>query len=187
MKIYNYDRDTGEYTCESLAEKNQVGAGYLIPAFASEIAPPDFGENEKPFFENNQWIIKPYFKGKKQVDLSNKIVSTVDYYGEIKDGFQFITEKTAEELNATPDKFKVVNGKLKKLTNAEYSELLRQKEIEQKKLDIEYQLKQLDEKRVRAICEPEIKDEITGETWLDYYNQQITELRAEYNNLQNEG
>lgn len=28
-------------------------------------------------------------------------------------------------------------------------------------------IKDLDFKRIRAICEPEIKDETTGETWLD--------------------
>lgn len=39
------------------------------------------------------------------------------------------------------------------------------------------QLDELDKKRIRAIAEPELKD---GEqTWLEYYNSQITELRKE--------
>ena len=38
-------------------------------------------------------------------------------------------------------------------------------------------------KRIRAICEPEIKDEETGETWLDYYNSQILSLREQIQQL----
>ena len=42
----------------------------------------------------------------------------------------------------------------------------------------------LDNKRIRAVCEDEIKDEKTGETWLDYYNSQIYDLRIELASLQ---
>lgn len=42
----------------------------------------------------------------------------------------------------------------------------------------------LDFKRIRALCEPEIKDETTGETWLEYYNFQILELREQLKILQ---
>ena len=42
---------------------------------------------------------------------------------------------------------------------------------------------ELDSKRIRAICEPSIKDETTGETWLDYYNSQVKVLREELKNL----
>lgn len=45
-------------------------------------------------------------------------------------------------------------------------------------------LKEIDSKRIRALCEPEVKDESTGETWLDYYNAQILELRKQLQNLQ---
>lgn len=43
----------------------------------------------------------------------------------------------------------------------------------------------LDIKRIRAICEPAIKNEATGETWLDYYNSQIIALREELKGLKN--
>lgn len=45
------------------------------------------------------------------------------------------------------------------------------------------QFLELDSKRIRAICEPSIKDELTGETWLDYYNNQVAVLREELKNL----
>lgn len=42
----------------------------------------------------------------------------------------------------------------------------------------------LDLKRIRAVCESEVKDARSGETWLNYYNSQIIDLRAELNALE---
>ena len=61
----------------------------------------------------------------------------------------------------------------------EYRQYLHEKEIAERKSQIESELLELDSKRVRAICEPSIKDETTGETWLDYYNSQVLTLRNE--------
>ena len=56
-------------------------------------------------------------------------------------------------------------------------------EIEKQINKINEELSELDIKRIRAICEPEIKDEETGETWLDYYNSQILSLREQIQQL----
>lgn len=56
-------------------------------------------------------------------------------------------------------------------------------EIEKQINKINEELSELDMKRIRAICEPEIKDEETGETWLDYYNAEVLKLREELNSL----
>lgn len=45
-------------------------------------------------------------------------------------------------------------------------------------------LQGLDLKRIRAVCEPSIKNENTGETWLEYYNSQIFEKREQLQELQ---
>ena len=50
--------------------------------------------------------------------------------------------------------------------------------------EIKSELEDLDTKRIRAVCEDEIKNERTGETWLDYYNSQIYDLRIEYKSLE---
>ena len=42
----------------------------------------------------------------------------------------------------------------------------------------------IDSKRIRAICEPSVKDEESGQTWLEYYNAQISELREKLQTLQ---
>ena len=45
------------------------------------------------------------------------------------------------------------------------------------------ELAELDNKRIRAVCEPSIKDKNTGKTWLDYYNSQIRILRGQIQEL----
>lgn len=49
--------------------------------------------------------------------------------------------------------------------------------------DLQAKLDELDKKRVRAMAEPQIKDESTGQTWLEYYNLQISNLRIQIVNL----
>ena len=63
-------------------------------------------------------------------------------------------------------------------------------EQEVEKMQLQYQIQELNEsiakldlKRIRAICEPSLKDEETGETWLDYYNSQILSLREQIQQL----
>jgi len=45
--------------------------------------------------------------------------------------------------------------------------------------NLELQISELDRKRIRAICEPSVKDESTGQTWLEYYTLQVQTLRTE--------
>ena len=58
-----------------------------------------------------------------------------------------------------------------------------EQENQQEKVALKSKLEELDTKRIRAICENEIKDETTGETWVEYYNSQVIELRKQLNNL----
>ncbi len=69
------------------------------------------------------------------------------------------------------------NGEWVKLSTqeAEVKQLRIENEIRAN--DIRAELYELDQKRIRAIAEPSLKDENT--TWLEYYNAQITELRNE--------
>ena len=50
--------------------------------------------------------------------------------------------------------------------------------------EIKQELADLDLKRIRAVCEAELKSERTGESWLDYYNSQIYDLRVELSSLE---
>lgn len=52
--------------------------------------------------------------------------------------------------------------------------------------EIYAELEVLDTKRVRAVCEDEVKNEATGETWLDFYNAQVYDLRVELASLKSQ-
>lgn len=90
----------------------------------------------------------------------------------------------ADDIKTNPDKYRTINSLLVDISNTEeYKKYLQEKEVSIRKSEIEKQLLELDSKRIRAICEPSIKDETTGETWLDYYNKQVLKLREELASL----
>ena len=59
-----------------------------------------------------------------------------------------------------------------------------QQEREKQKAEIQNQLDKLDKKRIRAICEGGENPQ-THQTWLEYYNEKVDELRGEYQKLNN--
>lgn len=61
----------------------------------------------------------------------------------------------------------------------EVQNMQRQAQIQQ----LTDEIAEIDLKRIRAICEPEVKDTETGETWLDYYNSQVITLREQIQEL----
>lgn len=74
------------------------------------------------------------------------------------------------------------NGKIVK--NPNYENDKQAFFIKERIEEIYNELNLLDTKRIRAVCEDEVKDEKTGETWLDFYNSQIYDLRIELSSLQ---
>lgn len=66
----------------------------------------------------------------------------------------------------------------------EYSKRKNNEDIQLEVDLINSKINEIDFKRIRAICEPKIKNEETGETWLEYYNAQIFELREQLRTLQ---
>lgn len=72
-----------------------------------------------------------------------------------------------------------VNGVFVDESTSEYN--LNQKLSTKESLQI--QLEEFDTKRIRAGFEPSVKDETTGQTWLEYYTQKIQEIRTQINQL----
>ena len=79
-------------------------------------------------------------------------------------------------------KYVYLNGKI--VPNPNYENDKQSVFIKERIEDIYRELELLDAKRIRAVCEDEVKDEKTGETWLDYYNSQVYDLRVELASLQ---
>jgi len=67
--------------------------------------------------------------------------------------------------------------------NPNYEKKLEQKEINTEIQRLTEEIDELDLKRIRAVCEPSLKNEEKGETWLDYYNSQIQEKRLQIQEL----
>jgi len=61
----------------------------------------------------------------------------------------------------------------------EFKNKMAQVEKEVKIEELQSQIGAIDVKRIRAIAEPQLKDAQSGETWLEYYTQQIQSIRAE--------
>ncbi len=66
----------------------------------------------------------------------------------------------------------------KLISTEEHKKKVKAQENAVKKAEIQAQIEELDKKRIRAGFEPSIKDESTGQTWLEFYTQ-ILALRAE--------
>lgn len=89
MKIYNYHPITKEYLGESTADESPLEPEvFLIPANATRIIPPEIGENQTAVFENNEWVIKPDFRGKIYYNKSTRQQVIIDFIGNIPDTLQ---------------------------------------------------------------------------------------------------
>ena len=73
------------------------------------------------------------------------------------------------------------NDKL--VVNSNYEQEQAQKEAERKIEELKLKLEELDKQRIRALCEPSNRTD--DQTWLEYYNEQIVEIRKELQSLQN--
>lgn len=83
-----------------------------------------------------------------------------------------------------PEKYAVVEGVLTDISNTqEYQQKVAQAGKEEVLASLKSQIAEIDTKRIRAICEPTLKDPDGGQTWLDYYTQQIVNLRNQIASL----
>ena len=100
----------------------------------------------------------PDFRGQKIINLKTKDVVEMSEYGAIPADWILLSECEKTEM---------------------YQQDLMEKERQQEIDNILGEINNLDLKRIRAICEPSVKDLETGETWLEYYNSKIIKLRED--------
>ena len=115
---------------------------------------------EKPFNKNqkNNFIVEYNHNKGLNIEETQHAIYALEPWEIIKDGSVFDNTEQWQ---------------------TEQAEKKRQFDIQK----IKSELAELDSKRIRAICENETKDAETGETWLDYYNNQIRELRSQLASL----
>lgn len=81
------------------------------------------------------------------------------------------------------DNLKYIFDSGKIIPNPNYKKEKTNQELKNKIEALKLQLDDLDKKRIRAVCENKIKDENINQTWLEYYNQEIVNLRQQIKNL----
>lgn len=116
------------------------------------------------FVENNKII------GAGELECLNEDILNIE-----------ISEELYNDFIKNPNKYIYQNNEI--VSNPNYANEQYQQEILQQIEQIKAQLNNLDSKRIRAVCENEIKDSQTGETWLEYYNSKIIPLRDKLNEL----
>lgn len=90
MKIYHYHPDTGEFVGASEARKDPLEKDrYLIPANATEVAPPDVGKNQVAAFIDGAWQI------------------TEDRRGDVVYNKADTSKWTVEDIGPLPNKYTV--------------------------------------------------------------------------------
>lgn len=58
--IYSYEKETGVFVSESVADESPLEPGvYLIPAFATDIKPPETNAHESAVFKDGAWSAVP--------------------------------------------------------------------------------------------------------------------------------
>lgn len=108
----------------------------------------------------------------------------------IKDGYKELIETEIPqngrlyEITYTEDDKYIYSNISYLESEDEFNKRIKNTDIENEIKALEEQISNIDLKRIRAICEPEIKDKATGETWLDFYNAQVMTFRSEIRKLQ---
>lgn len=93
MKIYNYDRYTGEFVSITRATPNPLEAGkYLIPAYATSVACPEAKEGYvRCFIEStSKWEYKEDHRGEIIYKTSDKTKTTMLVLGKIPEGYTLL-------------------------------------------------------------------------------------------------
>jgi len=125
MNIYSYNGTTGEYIgfseayADPLESKKQGMFIPIIPANSTTVAPPEFGENQIPVFQNGVWNIIPDYRGQKQVNILTREITEVKNPGELEPEFQLVSEELADDLQKNPNKYEVIDGHLMDISNGE--------------------------------------------------------------------
>lgn len=159
MNIYNYDKNTKEYLGVSTAQVNPKRKGeYLMPPNSTTIIPPDCLTYEIPVFNGDYWDIVPDYRKAEVINTQTHEITKINTIGKLEDNYMLYSDYVNTD---------------------EYAQYTAELEKQDAINEMLYQLRELDRKRVRAFCEPSIKNDETGESWLDYYNNQITELRTQ--------
>lgn len=101
MQIYNYNATSGEYIGQSTARPDPMETGsYLIPAHASEVAPPEPGEGQAVVWMGEGWDLVEDHRGVVLYSTATGATVEITELGPIPDGL----------TDTAPGEFEVWDG-----------------------------------------------------------------------------
>ena len=160
MIVYLFDENTGEFLHEYSPQINPKNPNeYLYPK-NSTLIKPFVKKGSVPVFDGSVWVQTPDYRGQEMINPVTKDVEEVKEIGEIPEDYVLYSNYRLTEDYQNWQKFLL---------------------LEEKKREIFYQIDEIDKKRIRAICEPETRED--GISWLEYYTTQIVELRKKLQEL----
>lgn len=178
MNAYKFNPITKEYEgiqqaqLDPIQTKKQGKNIYLLPINSTFKIPPEKQEGKAIIFENENWLLKTDFRGKKA--YNNKGLLTIDYIGDLKEGDILLTDEQIEGLNNGTLIWK--NGEIIKY----------EKSKEELKAEYEQQIEILNGKLIRDIrvlLNPNATQKEKDEAQ-EYYNSKIIQIE-EFTNLIN--
>ena len=121
----------------------------------------------------------------KYIFVENGILNGAGELEQLDDGVLNIEVSDEIYNNYLAERYRYIYSNGSIVENPQYNKEKQNAAIEKRIEEIHNELNALDEKRIRAVCESEIKDNQTGETWLEYYNSLVIDLRTELDALEN--
>ena len=115
------------------------------------------------------------------IEQNGKIVLFDTDKEKIQNTLMFIPDLQGSEIKETERPI-VLSDDCSEFIWADTAEYLQEQAIKakQQRIDeIKAQLTELDQKRIRALCEPSTLTNESNQTWLEYYNNQVLQLREE--------
>lgn len=105
---------------------------------------------------------------------NNKLLSWSENY---REGYEYVD---IDYTDFSPEEYLIKNGELIDMSDTDYyKDEIQEQAILKAKEILKEQLRELDLKRIRSVCEPMLKDQENGQTWMEYYTEQIKDLRRQ--------
>lgn len=113
MLLYLYDKDSKEYTLTQEAQRNpKRPTEFLRPANSTTEQLPDYNKETETVVFEGHWVIKPDYRGQEALNLETLQFETIDYIGEVKKGYQILTDTVREDFEAHRECYKVKGDEL---------------------------------------------------------------------------
>ena len=124
MELYIYNEITKEYieTIEAYIdpEESKIAGKevYMYPANSTDVKPPVACDNEIVLFENDNWVIKPDYRGLYQCN-EDFVITEIDKFGELEDGYVVVTKEQADKIAEDNLYYVIIDGELVENPNYE--------------------------------------------------------------------